>query len=116
MTINAEGLSIIQRYEDDWWTVGILTAEKAVKSLVTTDLNEFQYAALVSFVVNVGVNQFRNSELLEYVNRREWLKAAREFPKWTRIDDDDNDPVLKRRRKLERRLFTRPTIAAMKLE
>ncbi len=67
-------------------------------------LNQNQYDALVSFVFNVGVSNFRASTLLRKLLKRDYKGAADEFPKWIW----DNGRVLRgleRRRKAEQLIF-----------
>jgi len=79
-------------------------ARSAVDELVTVQLNENQYSALVDFVYNIGRNNFAASTLLKRLNSGKYATAANEFVKWVyaggrRIDG------LARRRAAERTLF-----------
>jgi lysozyme len=56
--------------------------EKAVNELVKVPITGNQYDALVSFVFNVGVNNFRKSTLLRKLNAGDYQGAALEFPRW----------------------------------
>lgn len=58
--------------------------EKAVKSLVTVPLKQWQFDALVSFSFNVGEGALGKSTLLRKVNARDFDGAALEFQKWNK--------------------------------
>jgi GH24 family phage-related lysozyme (muramidase) len=56
-------------------------AENAVNALVTADIQQYQFDALVSFVYNVGTAAFRSSTLLKKVNAQD-PDALNEFARW----------------------------------
>src|SRR3990167_7406424 len=56
--------------------------EQALDKHVLVPLTQKQYDALVSFIFNVGVNAFRRSTMLRYLNLRMFDKAAAEFDRW----------------------------------
>lgn len=73
------------------WTDGQVTAalkddldepEQALSKYVFVPLTQNQFDALVSFIFNVGVNAFRRSTMLKYLNLRNFEKAALEFDRW----------------------------------
>lgn len=75
-----------------------------VESLVKVPLSDNQFAAVVSFAFNLGVNALRNSTLLRKLNARDYAGAAAEFGKWNKAGGQ----VLKglvRRRAAEAALF-----------
>lgn len=57
-------------------------AKKAVDSLVKVPLNEYQRAALYSFVFNVGSDAFAKSTLLRKLNRGDQEGACEEMRRW----------------------------------
>lgn len=57
-------------------------ASVAVNHLVTRDISQSQFDALVDFVFNEGVGSFAKSTLLEYVNEGNLQGAEAEFGKW----------------------------------
>src|SRR5215813_3976882 len=57
--------SPIEQDQIDWWLKEDLKkAEKIVNNWVTREINQNQFDALVSFVFNVGAEQFKRSTLL----------------------------------------------------
>jgi len=78
-----------------------------VEALIKVPVTDNQFAALVSFAFNLGVNNLRNSTLLKKVNARDFDGAALEFAKWNKA----GGKVLKglvRRREAEATLFKTP--------
>lgn len=50
--------------------------EKGISDSVTVPLTQGQYDALISIAFNKGVNWFKKSALLEFVNQKDWEKAG----------------------------------------
>lgn len=57
-------------------------AQIAVNSLVKVNLTEGQEAALIDFLYNLGIGNFKSSTLLKKVNRSEHMDVPYEFRKW----------------------------------
>jgi lysozyme len=57
-------------------------AERAIKTYVFVPLTQNQHDALVSFIVNVGVNAFRRSTLCAKINMRDFVGVSNEFNRW----------------------------------
>jgi len=81
--------------------------EEAVSQCVTVDLNDNQFAALVSFAFNLGNGSLRSSTLLKLLNSGDYTGAAGEFPKWDHAGGQVVDGLL-RRRLAEQALFNQP--------
>jgi RHS repeat-associated protein len=60
----------------------VSTAQGAVQSDVTVNLNQNQFDALVSFTFNTGVNALSNSTLLSDVNSSNFTGASGQFLVW----------------------------------
>ena len=78
-----------------------------VAAALTREVNDNQFAALVSFAFNCGIANLKQSTLLRLVNAGDFAGAAREFPKWNK----SGGQVLKgltRRREAEAALFLQP--------
>ena len=56
--------------------------EAAVRRLVTVDLTQGQFDALVSFSYNVGSGALEGSSLLKKLNKGDYPGACKEFAKW----------------------------------
>ena len=81
--------------------------ENIVKDCVTTQLNQNQFDALVSFTFNLGGHNLSRSTLLKRVNARLFSEVQKEFMKWVY----SNGSVLvglQRRRYAEAKLFHKP--------
>ncbi len=79
----------------------------AVSGMVKVELNDNQFAALVSFVYNLGSGALASSTLLKRLNSGDMARAADEFLKW----DHAGGVIvagLVRRRQAERALFLHP--------
>lgn len=88
--------------------------EKAVDRLVTVDLAQHQFDALVSFAYNCGDGNLQKSTLLRRVNAQDWLSAAAEFAKWNKAGGSVL-PGLTRRRKAEGLLFAGKIVEALQV-
>lgn len=58
--------------------------EKAVAELVTVELTDNQFAALVIFAYNVGIGAFKGSTLLKLLNKGEYDCVPKELMKWVK--------------------------------
>ena len=75
-----------------------------IEKAIVVDVNDNQFCALLSFVYNLGIGNFRSSTLLKKLNTGDYRGASLEFPKWNRA----GGKVLKgltRRRLAEQALF-----------
>lgn len=81
-------------------------AERAVLRLIHVPLTDGQFDALVSFCFNLGGGALQRSTLRSCLNRREYLDAADEFPKWC-YAAGRRLLGLYRRRLAEKKLFLR---------
>lgn len=83
-------------------------AANAVNRLVKIPLNQNQFDALCSLVFNIGSEQFEDSTLLRKLNKKDYLGAAKEFPRWNKGRVKGKLVVLNglvTRRKAEQNLF-----------
>lgn len=60
----------------------VASAERAVDRLVTADITQNQFDALVSFTFNCGAGNLEKSTLLKKVNAEQFDAAAAEFLRW----------------------------------
>jgi lysozyme len=56
----------------------------AVDKLVTVDITQSMFDALVSFAYNVGVGALGESTLLRLLNTKDYEGAAAQFPRWVK--------------------------------
>lgn len=82
------------------------TAERAVQRAVDVPINDNRFAALVSFVFNVGVGAFQGSTLLRLLNRRRYGTVPDQLMRWVKAGGVTL-PGLVRRRRAEGRLWRR---------
>lgn len=78
-----------------------------VSKLLKVEVNDNQFAALISFAYNAGTGNLKSSTLLRLVNQGKFLDASNEFLKWTKAQGKEL-PGLVKRREAERRLFLTP--------
>lgn len=76
----------------------------SIDALVTVQLKQCQYDALVSFVYNLGATNFRKSTLLKKLNAKDYKGAADEFLRWV-SPGSSVEAGLRRRRTAERAMF-----------
>ena len=71
-----DGQHVTDSEAEDLLRQDLADAEFAVAKNVTVDLNDNQFAALVSFVFNVGAGNFAKSSVLKAVNDEEFDDVA----------------------------------------
>lgn len=67
---------------EEWLIRDCANAEKSIKNSVKVPLSENQYAALLSFVYNVGNGGFERSTLLRLLNEKHYASAADQLTNW----------------------------------
>ena len=90
-----------ERLRRDLWD-----AEGAVSRLVTADLTDNEFAALVSLCFNIGAGNFGNSTLLRLLNTEQVDRVPHEFLRWDH-GGGKLQPGLHFRRLAESELFQR---------
>lgn len=98
------GLKIAPDQADQLLDDDLRLVERAVQRLVTVPLNDNQYAALVSFVFNVGIGNFEQSTLLRLLNRGWYEQVPAQLMRWNRANGEALGG-LSRRRAAEGRLW-----------
>lgn len=99
-----EGLVITEDRAVELLHQDIHFAEDAVKRLVTVELTQGQYDALVDFTFNVGVKNLEKSTLLYLVNAGKMAEADEQFERWVHAGGHILKGLVTRRYK-EARIF-----------
>jgi lysozyme len=81
--------------------------EDAIERLVTVDLNQNQFDALVSWVYNCGVGALQNSTLLKLLNQGKYEAVPTQLMRWVNAGGKRYEG-LARRRAAEGALFMEP--------
>ena len=82
----------------------LLSFERSVDKLITAELTQVMFDALVSFTYNLGSGNLQSSTLRMKLNRGHYEGAADEFPKWRKAQGRVLQGLV-RRRIAERKLF-----------
>lgn len=82
----------------------LVKAEEGVYNNVKVALTQNQFDALVSFVFNIGIGNFKNSTLLRILNQKKYNESAKQLLRWNKVGKRDV-PGLLRRRVAEYKLF-----------
>ena len=77
----------------------IASAEYYVNSTVKVPLRQYQFDALVSFVYNIGVGAWSDSETLKVLNSGEYSRIPARMLMWCNVDGKKSEGLLKRRLK-----------------
>lgn len=78
--------------------------EDAINHNVLVEINQNQFDALVSFVYNVGIANFKKSTLLKKLNKGDYEEASNQLLRWTRAGGKVLNGLV-RRREAEKELF-----------
>lgn len=100
------GMTITAERGDVLLAADLRDAESAIERLVTVDLGDNEFGALVSFVFNLGAANLAKSTLLKKLNAGDRAGAAREFLRWDKAGGKTL-PGLSARRHAEMELFIR---------
>lgn len=104
----ASKTSITQAEADNFLYADVAIFASSILKLTSVKLNDNQFAALISFVFNVGSGAYQRSTLRQKLNRGDYEGAADQFLRWSKAGGQII-PGLLRRRKLERQLFLKST-------
>lgn len=107
----AMGQKITKAQSDAFLAEDLEWAEAAVSDYVHVPLNQNMVDALVSFVFNIGAEQFRSSTLLRLLNEGLYKDASEQFPNWDKETINGKlvaNKGLHNRRLREKKLFLKP--------
>jgi lysozyme len=104
-----QGDVITQTEADAFLEKDIQVKEKEITPLIKVEVNENQWAALVSFAFNLGAGNLAKSTLLSRLNSKDFASAGEEFLKWNKAGGKPLNG-LTYRRQAERSLFLTPVV------
>jgi len=99
-----EGLTITQEEANQRLSHKLEQFCSGVSKYVTAEVNDNQFAALVSFAYNLGLGSLQHSTLLALLNAGNASGAASQFLVWDKAGGKVSDGLL-RRRTAEQALF-----------
>jgi lysozyme len=99
------GLTMTQDQVESCLEKDLSSSVDCVNRLVTANINQNQFDALVDFVFNLGCGSLATSQLLRCVNAGKFDDAAAQFQRWAHIRAV-LVPGLLRRRQAEAALFS----------
>jgi len=99
-----EGDKISKKQADALLSADIEMVETHVKRLITVDLNQSQWDAIVSWCFNLGCGNLRASTMLQVINSGELDKVSEQIIRWDKVGKQAV-AGLTRRRKAETDLF-----------
>lgn len=71
--------------------------EKSLNILVKVSINQNQFDALMSFIYNIGVENFKQSTLLKFINEKLFNKIPNQFRRWKYINKVVSNGLIARR-------------------
>jgi lysozyme len=106
-----EGAEVSEADAEALLTYDLMGVARFVEELVYAPLNENQSAALVAFAFAIGLDAFRDSEVLKRVNAGDSVRAAYAIELWRRAEFEGESVLIDaliRRRAAEKLLFLTP--------
>lgn len=84
-TINVKPYDITsEEAETVWLRKYVKTIADQILAVVKIELSNNQICALIDFVYNLGIGNFKSSTLLRKINQGDFSTAANEFLKWNK--------------------------------
>jgi lysozyme len=106
-----EGLSVTRAQAEDLLRWDLLPIEDTLRQVALMPLTQNQFDALVSFAFNIGLENFKKSDVLKYINQGQPISAALSMHAWRRARVNGRVltiDALVRRRAAEAALFLEP--------
>ncbi len=75
----------------------LISREKSLNILVKVPINQNQFDALISLIYNIGVANFKQSTLLNFLNNKLFDKIPEQFRRWKYINKVVSKGLLARR-------------------
>lgn len=95
-TVHA-GMQITQQQAELLLDDDLRLFERGVQRLVTVDLNDNQFSALVSFAFNLGITRLENSTLLRLLNRGWYEQVPVQMMRWNKVNGEPLGGLTRRR-------------------
>ena len=102
-----EGMTCTMEDASNWLSADLTNAESGVSRIVTVNLGDNQFAALVSFAFNVGLGNFANSSLVRLLNGGSYDCVPTQLCRWDHVNGAPNAGLF-RRRVAEGQLWSTP--------
>ena len=99
-----EGDTITQENADNLLNHEMSEYEGYVNNMVTSDLKQNEFDALVSWVYNLGPNNLSSSTLLQRLNNKDWDDIPNQIKRWNKAGGEVKQGLV-RRREAEALLF-----------
>jgi lysozyme len=101
-----DGMTITKQEAEDLLAHELEEYEGYINDMVTVDLKQNEFDALVSWVFNLGPTNLKNSTLLKVLNSThvDWADIPYQIQRWNKVNGVPNEG-LKKRRKAEALLF-----------
>ncbi len=80
------GMKVTKKQAEDILRNDLSKVEQHVQDMVKVDLNDNQFATIVSFVFNCGEANFAKSSLLKKLNKGDYASVPTELMKWTKAN------------------------------
>jgi lysozyme len=106
-----EGLNVTRAEAEDLLRWDLLPIEDSLRQVALTPLTQNQFDALLSFAFNIGLENFKRSDVLKYLNQGQPTAAALSMHAWRRARVNGRVltiDALVRRRAAEAALFLEP--------
>ena len=95
---------IIELQADCFLIQDLYQIEQSINDSVCVDINQNQFDALCSLIMDIGIMVFNKSALLIKLNKADYLGASKEFKKFNKSENLVLAKLI-RRRKMETELF-----------
>jgi len=101
---NKENQTITQAQAEELLKNDLVKFEEGVTKALKVAVNQYQFDALTSLAYNIGLSALQTSDLLTYINKKDFAKASNEFDRWIHAGGVVLNGLVTRR-KAEKALF-----------
>jgi len=99
-----DGMKISMKEAEDLLIHEMDEYEDYVNHMVTADLKQCEFDALVAWVFNLGPSNFSSSTLLQRINNKDWADVPNQIKRWNKAGGKVLQGLI-RRREAEALLF-----------